>query len=85
MFLKSMRKWLKKFIILIRCEDVVATAAINAQDAQLVLQYASQSTSLSEQQLMAADVNEDGVINATDALMINKFAAKVIDTFEKEE
>lgn len=31
---------------------------------------------------MAADVNEDGVINATDALMINKFAAKVIDKFE---
>lgn len=56
---------------------------IDSRDALLVLQYAAKvdGCELNATQLLAADVNKDGVVDSRDALLILQYAAKLIDTF----
>lgn len=50
-------------------------ASITAYDASEVLRYAVQLIDLSNNQKIAADVNEDGLINSMDAAMILQYVA----------
>lgn len=52
--------------------DINCSGAFDSNDQTLALQYASHTVTLSDLQIYLADVNGDDVINAKDALAINK-------------
>jgi len=54
---------------------------ISANDALLILKHSAKISILDEELSYYADVNHDGLINASDALDILKVAAKVIERF----
>lgn len=61
--------------------DVNSDGAVNAVDAQKVLQFAAGTTTLTATQKLAADVNRDGAIDAVDAMKINQYAVSKILSF----
>ena len=63
--------------------DVDLNGQIEENDGDVVLQYDVGKIGLTEQQLKAADVNKDGNVNPHDALMIKKYAAGQISSFEE--
>lgn len=58
--------------------DVDCNYSIDAADALLILKEAAALTELSDTEKLLADLNEDGYINADDALRVLKIAAKLI-------
>ncbi len=70
--------------------DVNEDGAVNAHDALLVLQYAVEKTTLSNQQLTAADVSGDLLmaayadVNALDALLILRYGVARLNAFPVE-
>jgi hypothetical protein len=52
--------------------DNAVSSAITAHDAALVLQYLVKMITLTDNQLLAGDLNGDGKVNETDALIIMK-------------
>jgi len=57
------------------------TGSINSIDALLVLKHFSQLSTLTGMKLLAADANENNIINAVDALFIQKFFVGYISHF----
>lgn len=64
--------------------DADGNGVVNANDAELVLQYYALLIDSTELNLAVCDVNGDGVINATDAELILQYYARVIDAFPVE-
>ena len=56
--------------------DVDGNGTVNAVDALLALRHAEGKTALTDAQIAAADMNEDRVVDAKDALRILKKAVK---------
>lgn len=56
---------------------------VNSSDALMTVRYFASLESLDDIQKMAADVNDDGKINSTDALLILRRFTMVIDSFTK--
>ena len=52
---------------------------INTADALLILQHVVELATLSDTQLLAADVNGDGVANTADAIRILQYQVELID------
>lgn len=57
--------------------DVDMNGSVDAADALLILKKAAALVSLSEEQLVLADLNEDSIIDAKDALAVLKIAAGI--------
>ena len=72
------------------CADVNGDDKINAEDALMVLKYASKlieslpgdTNNTEEVQYVLGDVTGDNKVNAEDALDILKYSAKIIDRFK---
>ena len=50
---------------------------INSTDANVILQYASQTINLYNNEKFLADVNNDGIIDSQDSLEVLQIAAKL--------
>ncbi len=67
-----------------RLGDVDENDAVNAKDALLVLKFAVGKLELTQNQMLAAEVNGDGELDAKDALNILKYAVGKIAEFPVE-
>lgn len=65
--------------------DVNEDGTVNAEDALIVLQYASGKKSLDDDKIKIADVDGNGEINQIDAQLILKKSTKLIVIFPVEE
>lgn len=68
-------------IYILNFVSTLPVGGINAADALEALQYFSQGNALSGLYLKAADVNASGYINSTDAFLIAKYFAGLIESF----
>lgn len=59
--------------------DVDGDGQITEEDAALVLEYVSENTDLSNEQIILADVNKDGIVSIADARMILVYAESLDD------
>ena len=61
--------------------DIDGDGYVTDDDAQLVSDYTVGNVTLTDAQLIRADVNNDGDVTITDAMMIARYAAGLEDSF----
>jgi len=69
----------EKLLTVTKYGDTDLNEKVESTDAILVMQHIKNIRELSEQGLVNADVNLDGIVNGTDALLIDGCALSIID------